>query len=81
MGSLSLRYQVYANVPGDFYSLIDENHALLNGASILLYLEQHRSGPLRLEFEDLDPDWHIATGLNQDGSAMVFRAQDYDHLI
>ena len=79
--SLSLRYQVYANVPGDFYSLIDENHAFLNGANIFLYLEQHRRAPLRLEFEDLDPAWRIATGLDQDGSATTFRAEDYDHLI
>ena len=81
VASLSLRYQVYANEPGDFYSLIDENHAFLNGANIFLYLEQHRSVPLRLEVAGLDPVWRIATGLDQDGSATAFRAQNYDHLI
>ncbi len=65
--SLSLRYRVFANLPGDFYSLIDENHAFLNGANIFLYLERHRGAPLRLEFEDLDPAWRIATDLDQDG--------------
>ena len=43
--SLSLRYRVFANLPGDFYSLIDENHAFLNGANIFLYLERHRGAP------------------------------------
>ena len=81
VASLSVRYQVFANVPGDFYSLIDENHAFLNGANVFLYLQQHRHMPHRAEFEDLDPTWRIATGLDQDGSEIAFRAQDYDHLI
>ena len=79
--SLSVRYQIFANVPGDFYSLIDENHAFLNGANIFLYLQGHRRISYRVAFEDLDPAWRIATGLARDGSEVVFRAQDYGHLI
>lgn len=80
-GSVNLRYRVFANEPGDFYSQVDRAHAFLNGANIFLYAQRHRRVPIQVEFEDLDPAWRIATGLNREGSSSVFRADDYDHLI
>lgn len=78
---IRLGYQVFADEPGDFYSQIDQEHAFLNGANIFVYLEGHRRLPLRVDFQDLDPQWRIATGLDRDGSGQGFRARDYDHLI
>ena len=78
--SLRLRYKVFANHPGDFYSQIDTEHAFLNGANLFLYLPGHRGVPPTLEIRGVPSAWKIGTALPAEGAAR-FQAEDYDHLI
>jgi predicted metalloprotease with PDZ domain len=78
--SLRLRYKVFANYPGDFYSQIDTEHAFLNGANLFLYLPGHRGVPPTLQIRGVPSAWKIGTALPAEGAAR-FQAEDYDHLI
>jgi len=79
--SLKIRYKVFANHAGDYYTEINQEHAFINGANIFVYLLRHIQVPVTVEFRNLAAEWSLATALPAGGAAYRFQAEDYDHLI
>ena len=81
-GSSKVRveYPVYAFVYTVRSSYLDDQHALINGASVYLYAEKMKGAPVRLALGPR-PGWKIAsTGLRR-MSDWEFEAPDYDVLV
>ncbi|MDG7007245.1 MAG: M61 family metallopeptidase [Nitrososphaerota archaeon] len=75
-----ISYPVYAFAYSVSDSYIDDQHALINGASVFLYLDGMKDVPARLKLEPL-PGWKaVSTGLVRT-SEWEFEAPDYDVLV
>ena len=78
--SVRVEYPVYAFAYTVGSSYIDEQHALINGASLFLYAEGSEASPSRLKLV-LRPGWkRVSTGLER-VSDWEFEAPDYDRLV
>ena len=75
-----IEYQIYAFSYTVDDSYIDDQHALINGASVFLYVVGMKDAPARLRLEPR-PGWKVAsTGLAR-VSEREFEAPDYDVLV
>ena len=81
ISTVVVRYNVYANEFDQRTRGLNDRGALVDGASVFMYVEQFRSLPLTLRVEPY-ADWHVTTGLEaQRGSKTVFVASNYDQLV
>jgi predicted metalloprotease with PDZ domain len=84
-GTVALRYSVYWDSPGPFASQLNEEHAFLNPAMILLYSPARREEPLSLIFRDVPAGWRITTSLLAQAADAatrpVLEAPNYDRLV
>jgi predicted metalloprotease with PDZ domain len=79
-GNLKINYEVYANEEGVFSSVLNDQHAYLNLATVLFYLPQERARAANVKY--LLPDgWKIATLLDDTKVPGEFRAGNYDELV
>ena len=79
--SIVLRYKVYANEFDKRTRGLDDDHGLVDGTGVFLYLPKHRQAPVRLTVVPY-ADWHVTTGLDSlTGSRTEFTAPNYDHLV
>jgi len=74
-----VEYQIYVDVPGPFGAQLNQHHAFLNLAQILMYPVEARSWPVTLRFSHMPSEWRVATPLKSDRDA--FLADDYDRLV
>jgi len=74
-----VEYQIFADRPGPYGAELNTRHAFFNLAEILLYAEDSRSGPIRLEFKNVPSQWKTATPLAQQGNEYL--ANNYDRLV
>jgi predicted metalloprotease with PDZ domain len=74
-----VQYQIYVDSPGPFGAQLTSHHAFFNLAQILMYPTDARSSPLTLHFQDVPPEWHIATPLKSAGD--TFLADNYDRAV
>jgi predicted metalloprotease with PDZ domain len=75
-----VEYQIYVDSPGPFGAQLNDHHAFLNLAQILMYPVDARSAPVRLHFAQVPGQWHIAIPLNPE-SWPDFNAPNYDRLV
>ena len=76
--NLAFHYSMYANDDGPFDSILNNDHAFLNLAMVLLYLPRERQRPVQIKFQ-LPTGWKLATLLEGDGNE--FQAANYDALV
>jgi predicted metalloprotease with PDZ domain len=74
-----VQYEVYADNPGPYGAQLNSQHAFLNLAEILCYIEGERKTADEVEFRNIPSQWKIATPLNQQGN--MFVAKDYDEMV
>ncbi|HEV2176284.1 MAG TPA: PDZ domain-containing protein [Terriglobia bacterium] len=80
IGTLRVRYQVYANDLNGSFSQIDSSHANLDGASIYMYVDGHKPEPIALTVE-APSGWKLASGFSLSTEERHFKAPNYDRLI
>lgn len=79
--ALTVQYSIDWNDPGPFDSQLDEHHAFLNLAEVLMYEPDRRSEPVEVEFKDVPQDWKLITELHPGPDPNSFVAPDYDALV
>jgi predicted metalloprotease with PDZ domain len=72
-------YEMFSDDPGPYGAQFNQRHAFFNLAEILLYAEDSRSAPTRVEICNVPLQWKIATALLQHGSE--YMAENYDRLV
>lgn len=82
--NLTIRYRVYANELTVRTSFVDADHGYVTPASVFMYTDALRNGPLRLEVVPYKTWTNVATGLPRIGSEMTgftYEAPNYDILV
>jgi predicted metalloprotease with PDZ domain len=79
-GTLVVQYSIDWDEPGPFSSQLNEAHAFLNPATVLLYVPSRRLADVSLEFRDLPAGWRMAAALDSGGAPNSFIAASYDDL-
>ena len=77
---IRVRYRVFANSLSGTFSVLDTAHANWNGASLFMYVENHKPDPVTL---DVTPPagWHTMNGDTRSADQRHFRFENYDRLI
>ncbi len=79
---IEVEYNIVADTRGPFGAQVNEEHAFLNLAEILMYPVGMRDAHVGIDFTDVPPGWQIATALQPDGRRpMTFSARNYDQLV
>jgi len=86
-GAVTVRYATYWDDPGPFNTQLNEEHAFINPAMILLYVPDRRSEKCVLSIHELPGEWNVASAslvLSSPASAareFRFEARSYDALV
>ena len=78
--TIAVHYRVFANTLSGTFSVLDSAHANWNGASLLMYVVDHKPDPVSLHV-DLPPGWHIVNGDARTPDQTDYRFENYDRLI
>jgi predicted metalloprotease with PDZ domain len=78
--SIAVHYRVFANTLSGTFSVLDTAHANWNGASVFMYVVDHKPDPVSLHVE-LPPRWHIVNGDARRPDQTDYRFENYDRLI
>jgi predicted metalloprotease with PDZ domain len=84
--TVTIRYEIYWDSPGPFASQLNEEHAFINPALVLMYLPERRSEAVGVTLRDLASGWQVATTLpalvegKQPSGTHAFLAANYDAL-
>jgi len=76
-----VHYTIEWNDLGPFNSQVDDRHAFLNLAEVLMYVPNRRPEATEVVFDDLPEGWKIATELAAGPEANSFAAPSYDALV
>lgn len=86
-GSVTIRYAIYWDTPGPFASQLNEDHAFINPAMVVMYSPEHRKQAIVLKLRDVPSSWQTATSLslasereNRVPSVDTIVASNYDEL-
>ncbi|HKO03517.1 MAG TPA: PDZ domain-containing protein, partial [Candidatus Acidoferrales bacterium] len=79
-GAVVLDYSILWDEPGPFSSQINDEHAFLNLATVLLFVPARRAEDVSLEFTAVPSGWQSATALDAGPSPGSFVAPGYDAL-
>ena len=85
-GTVTVRYDTFWDDPGPFNSQLNEEHAFVNPAMILLYVPQRRAEKSTISLMDAPLEWNVASAalvtIEQMGRARRFtlEAPTYDAL-
>src|SRR5581483_1967543 len=74
-----IEYQIYLDSPGPFGAQLNQHHAFLNLAQLLMYPVDARNAPMTVTFTHVPADWRIATPLAALSNEYV--AENYDRLV
>ena len=77
---LLVRYRVFANTLSGTFSVLDTAHANWNGASVFMYVVDHKPDPVSLHV-DLPAGWHVLNGDTRTPDQTDYRFENYDRLI
>jgi predicted metalloprotease with PDZ domain len=78
-GGAIVEYELYADNPGPYGAQLNDHHAFLNLAEVLVYPVGARDQPMRIAFIGLPAGWSIATALAQ--TPQGYEAANYDRLV
>jgi predicted metalloprotease with PDZ domain len=62
-GNVTVRYAVFWDSPGPFASQLNDEHAFINPAMVLMYVPQRRDEPISVSLSDIPKGWRIASPL------------------
>jgi predicted metalloprotease with PDZ domain len=79
--AITFRYSVYWDDPGPFDSQLNEHHAFLNLAEVLMYVPGRRAEPAEVQFENVPADWKLIAELRPGPDPDSFVAPNYDALV
>jgi len=74
-----VEYQIYLDSPGPFGVQLNEHHAFLNLAQLLMYPVDRRNATMHLRFAQVPAGWQIATVLQNSDDG--YTATGYDRLV
>ena len=74
-------YSIEWDDPGPFNSQLNQRHAFLNFAEVLMYLPDRRGEATVVQFDDVPARWHAAAELSAMPDAPAFSAETYDKLV
>jgi predicted metalloprotease with PDZ domain len=74
-----ITYEMFSDDPGPYGAEFNQRHAFFNLAEILLFADDMRNEQAEVEFNNLPPQWKVATPLRPQGSA--YTAPNYDRLV
>ena len=85
-GAVTITYPILWDEPGPFNSQLNQDHAFLNLAMVLLYVPDRRGEDTRVEFDDLPASWRVAVELDGAGTTAgnrvsAYLAPSYDALV
>jgi predicted metalloprotease with PDZ domain len=78
---ISFSYRIQWNDPGPFNSQLNNHHAFLNFAEVLMYLPDRRADDVEVTFTDVPPDWRLIAELPGGPNPNSFTAPSYDALV
>ena len=78
--ALTLSYKVFANDLSGTFSQLDNRHANYNGASIFMYVVDHKPDPVKLTI-DPPPGWKIVNGRTKHAGQTEWHFPNWDVLI
>lgn len=83
-GAVTVHYSIYWDTAGPFASQLNDEHAFINPAMVLMYVPDRRSEDISMVFRDVPRAWRIESPLlasATDASSMKpFPAANYDTL-
>ena len=85
-GTVTVRYATYWDEAGPFATQLNSEHAFINPAMILLYIQDRRLESVSVSVNELPPDWNVESAAaivrNFFGStrAIVIQSPSYDAL-
>ena len=74
-----VEYQIYIDSPGPFGAQLNDHHAFLNLAQILMYPVDERSLPVRVHLAQIPAGWQVAT--SSASASSDIDAPSYDRLV
>ncbi len=78
--TVSVRYRVYANTLSGTFSVLDTAHANWNGASLFMYVVDHKPDPVRLHIA-VPNAWQIVNGDSRAANEADYNFENYDRLV
>jgi predicted metalloprotease with PDZ domain len=78
--TVAVHYRVFANTLSGTFSVLDTAHANWNGASVFMYVVDHKPDPVTLHVE-LPTGWHIVNGDARTVDQRDYHFENYDRLI
>ncbi len=79
-GTMNVRYRVFANDLSGSFSQFDASHAIVNGASVFMYIEGLKPDPLILDV-DAPANWQVIGGFSSSTAQRNFQVPNYDRLV
>ncbi len=79
--SFEIRYSIQWDDSGPFNSQLNDHHAFMNLAEILMYVPARRAEDTSVTFENLPAGWRTAAELAPGGSSNTYTAASYDALV
>jgi predicted metalloprotease with PDZ domain len=79
--SFVVTYAIEWNDPGPFDSQLNQHHAFLNLAEVLMYVPDRRAEPVEVDFENIPPGWKLIAELPSGTASNSFAAPSYDALV
>jgi predicted metalloprotease with PDZ domain len=78
--SLTVSYKVFGNDLSGTFSQLDTRHANFNGASVFMYIAEHKQDPVYLEI-DAPGGWRVVNGRMESAEQRLWQFPNYDILI
>jgi predicted metalloprotease with PDZ domain len=79
--NFEIRYSIQWDDAGPFNSQLNEHHAFVNLAEILMYVPNRRAEDTQIAFQDVPGGWNIASELAAGPQPASFVAASYDTLV
>ncbi len=80
--TFEIHYSIEWDDPGPFNSQLDEHHAFINLAEILMYVPDRRAEDVSVAFDNVPAGWRTATELSAAPlAANAYTASSYDKLV
>ena len=80
-GNIQVRYAIEWDDVGPFNSQLNEHHAFINLAEVLMYVPNRRAEDTQVTFENLPEGWNITSELSAGPQPASFVAPSYDALV